>query len=632
MGAARFLLPSPFPNARPVDRFDRLRVFPSALYLPPSLSMATPIPDIPDNAPFSPEQRAWLRRYFADFAQALDPRDRAPSPSAGKPRALLLYGSQSGNAQFLAEGFAERMKSDGWHAEALDMEHHERVHLDQEPLVLVVTSTWGEGDPPDNAVAFWERFRSEAQPRLEGARFSVLALGDTNYADFCEMGKLMDARLEQLGAERIAPRVDCDVDYEDPAEEWFRVVTMRLDEIGKEVFTSTVSVNGADPALASDPATDAAALPFGKKNPFPAPLKRRYRLNLDPSPRDTRHIELSLDGSGLEYEVGDAIATFPRNDRRLVAEILSVLPFNTAVPVNVPDGRSLPLGEALAECYDIRTVTKAILKKWVGYCSHPYLHAVIDDDATLGQIVEGIEVVDLIYDFPADFKSGQEFVDLLRKLQPRLYSIASSPRKHPGEVHLTVAKVTYASKGRLRKGVASNFLCEGMGEDETVNVFLQPAKHFKLPADPTRDIIMVGPGTGIAPFRAFLEEREACGASGRNWLFFGNPHEKTDFFYRDELVAMRESGFLTRLDCAWSRDQAHKIYVQDKLREAAEEVWRWLEGGAHFYVCGDATYMAGDVERALLELIRKYGGQNDEEAIAYLKRLKEEHRYQRDVY
>jgi len=601
--------------------------------------MAKPIPEIPENAPFNSEQRAWLKQYLTELVRSLEGGERSPVAMAGKPRALLLYGSQSGNAQSLAEGFAERLKSEGWNAEALDMEHHERVNLAQEPLLLVIASTWGEGDPPDNAVPFWESFRSEAQPRLENARFSVLALGDTNYADFCEMGKLLDARLEQLGAQRIAPRIDCDVDYEDPAEKWFRVVTMKLGEIGKDVFTSTVS-SGTEPASSAEgrpipPGGTGSApepLAYGKKNPFPAPLKRRSRLNLDPSPKDTRHIELSLEGSGLDYEAGDAVATFPRNDRRLVAEILSILPFNTSVPVTVPDGRSLPLAEALLECYDLRTVSKTILRKWAPYCSHPYLHAALDDDAALSEMVEGIEIVDLIYDFPADFKSGQAFVEILRKLQPRLYSIASSPAKHPGEVHLTVAKVSYRSKGRIRKGVASNFLCEGMGEDETVRVFIQAAKHFKLPKDPSRDVVMVGPGTGIAPFRAFLEERAVTGASGRNWLFFGNPHEATDFFYRDELEAMMDDGVLTLLDCAWSRDQAHKIYVQDKIREAGEEIWRWLEGGAHFYVCGDAAYMAGDVERALLELIRKYGGQNDEEAIAYLKRLKEEHRYQRDVY
>ncbi|MEM6915810.1 MAG: flavodoxin domain-containing protein [Verrucomicrobiota bacterium] len=588
--------------------------------------MANSIPEIPEDAPFSAEQRAWLKSYLSDLVQSLGTGSSSGHAAAGMPRALFLYGSQSGNSQARSEGFAEVMSNDGWSAEAVDMENHETVNLAEEPLILVVTSTWGEGDPPDNAVEFWEKFSSDDYPKLSKSRFSVLSLGDTNYADFCEMGKLMDKRLEELGAERIAPRVDCDVDYEDPSEEWFRVVTMKLDEIGKDVFTTTVTTDGATEVV---PVED---IPFGKKRPFPAELKYRYKLNHDPSPRDTRHIELKLDGSGLEYEVGDAVATYPINDPGLVDEIIGILPFNTSVSVTAHDGRKLSLRDALLECYDIRTVTKAMVKKWAPLTCHPYLHAVLEDEEELSKLVDGIEIVDLIYDFPADLKSGQDFVGLLRKLQPRLYSIASSPKKHPGEVHLTVAKVVYESKGRVRKGVASNFLCEGMSEDQTVRVFMQPTKHFKLPTDLSKDVIMVGPGTGIAPFRAFLEEREVTEATGRNWLFFGNPHEETDYFYKEEFDEMAEAGVLTRIDCAWSRDQKHKIYVQDKIQENAEEVWKWLEGGAHFYVCGDATYMAGDVEKALLNAIRKYGGLDDEGAQAYLSDLKSEGRYQRDVY
>lgn len=589
--------------------------------------MAITIPEIPEDAPFSAGQRAWLKSYLTELVQSLGTSGPAIPASTGKPRALFLFGSQSGNAQALCEGYGEIMNQAGWAAEVVDMEKHATVDLTREPLVLIITSTWGEGDPPDNAIEFWEKISASDYPGLENTRFAVLALGDTNYADFCEMGKRFDARFEDLGAIRLASRVDCDVDYEDTAARWFRDVTSRLDEIGKECFTATVSADAGRAVAAAD-----ANEPYGKKKPFPATLKFRQKLNQPPSPRDTRHIELSLEGSGLTYEVGDAIATLPQNDAAIVEEILAVLPFNTTVPVTVPDGSKRPLREALLECYDICTINKALLRKWAACCHHPYLMAALKDEEELAKIVTGREIIDLLFDFPADFKSGQEFVDLLRKLQPRLYSIASSLKVHPGEVHLTVAKVIYETHGRTRKGVCSTFLCEGLPEGGTIKVFMQPTKHFKLPEDPTRDIIMVGPGTGVAPFRAFLEERQATQAPGRNWLFFGNAHEATDFFYEAEFEAMKTTGYLARLDAAWSRDQDHKIYVQDKIRESAEEVWKWLDGGAHFYVCGDATRMAPDVEKALTDLIRKYGNLNDEGASAYLKTLKEAHRYQRDVY
>ncbi len=374
-------------------------------------------------------------------------------------------------------------------------------------------------------------------------------------------------------------------------------------------------------------------IPYGKKNPFPAELLVNRKLNKEGAFKDTRHIELSLRGSGFTYEVGDVLATYPLNDPDHVDEILSLLPFRTEKStVELKGGPEMPLRDALIQHFDLRTVNKTVLKKWAAKTYHPYLQAAMEDDAEIAEILDGIEVIDLLYDFPREFKDGQEFVDVLRKQIPRLYSIASSLNAHPDEVHLTVAKVEYQTRGRERKGVASTFLCDRLPVGEKVMTFIQVSKHFRLPEDPAKDVVMVGPGTGIAPFRAFLEERAIQGAQGRNWLFFGNPHRGTDFFYEDEFRHFEEKGVLHRMDLAWSRDQAHKIYVQDKIREAREELWRWIDGGAHFYVCGDATRMAGDVDEALREAIREGGGFSPEEADAYVEQMKKDHRYQRDVY
>jgi len=592
------------------------------------------LPEIPDDAPFYPEQREWLKKYLADFAAAVTGAAGEPSSAktaTAKGRVLIMVGSQSGNALGLAEGFGERLREENYAVEVLEMDEYEKVDLTREAVVLVITSTWGEGDPPDNAEAFWNHFISDAQMQLKNTKYSVLALGDSSYADFCEMGIRFDARFEELGAERFASRIDCDVDFEDMAEEWFRVVRAGLDDMQLTPVSTTAGSGGGGGAGYLDvPGTE----PFSRKNPFPAPLLANRKLNGEGSFKDTRHFEFSLEGSGFTYEVGDVLGVLPKNDPDLVDEMLVLLPFNTSVSVKAHDGRKLSLRDALIECYDLRTITKKMLQNWREKCWSPYLRSIVDSDSAehTQELIEGREVIDLVLEYPADFKNAQEFVDSLRKLSPRLYSIASSPNAHPGEVHLTVAKVEYVTHGRKRQGVCSCYLADRVAEGEVVHVYTQPAKHFKLPTRTETPIIMVGPGTGVAPFRAFLEERQASGAEGRNWLFFGNPHEKTDFFYADEFEEMQESGLLTRLDVAWSRDQDHKIYVQDKLREHAAEVWQWIKEGAHLYVCGDAVYMAGDVDKALHDLIEQHGGLTETETAEYVARMKKSKRYQRDVY
>ncbi len=593
--------------------------------------MPARIPEIPDDAPFSPEQREWLKQYLESFAASLVIEHSAADPGAtGGARIVIMFGSQSGNAQSLSEGFAQRLEEAGYAPAVVDMENFGEIDLTEESILLIATSTWGEGDPPDNAITFWETLSGEEYPRLENLRFSVLALGDTNYVDFCQMGKNFDARLEELGAKRFAPRIDCDVDYDDPAEEWFRVVLSELDRMDLKPAPAP-SVRGGAAAAKAKPAVEDG---YSKKNPFPATVLRNQRLNLDGSEKDTRHIELSLNGSGYTYEVGDVLGVVPLNCPDLVDEIIKALPFNTSVNVSVPDGRTVPLRDALLECCDLRTINKKLLTEWSALSGSPYLKAVVEagDADFLSDFIHGLEVIDLVVDYPADFRSAQDFVNILRKLNPRLYSIASSPKAHPGEVHLTVAKVEYHSKYRSRKGVCSTYLSDRVDLGDQVKVFVQSAKHFKLPENGDAPVIMVGPGTGIAPFRAFLEERKATGAKGGNWLFFGNPHEASDFFYKDEFEALIDEGVLTRLDVAWSRDQGHKVYVQNKMVEASEELWKWVDKGAHFYVCGDAARMAPDVDKALHDLIAKYGNMSEEAAAEYVAQMKKDKRYQRDVY
>lgn len=563
-------------------------------------------PHVPESAPFNAEQREWLNGFLAGMFSGQSGADAKAEPPA-KGRIVLMFGSQSGNAEALAEEFAESLKAAGFDAPVVDMEDHEQIDLSGEGSLLIVTSTWGDGEPPDNAAAFWDRLCADDQARLEGLSYSVCGLGDSSYLDFCGMGKRFDARLAELGATRLVERVDCDVDFEEPAAAWMESVLAEV-AVDAEPGAATVATGGE-------------ASGYSKKNPFPAPLLKNIKLNADSSPRDTRHFEISLEGSGLEYEVGDALGVVPTNCPEMADELISVLGFDAGDAVPLPGGDEGPLRDALISQYAITAPGKSLLE-------HYRIATEVPLDAVY---LAGREIIDLVAEFPAVKFSPGEFVALLGKIQPRLYSISSSPKAHPGEVHLTVARVCYESHGRRRKGVCSTFLAERCNGDGA-RVFVQAAKGFKPPADPATKMIMVGPGTGIAPFRGFLEERRSTGATGENWLLFGNPHRDTDFLYQEELTAMIERGHLHRLDTAWSRDGEQKVYVQDKMRESAEELWRWLDDGAHFYVCGDAKRMAKDVDAVLREVIASQGGKGAEGAADYIAQMKKDRRYQRDVY
>lgn len=547
------------------------------------------LPSIPASAPFSAEQRLWLDGYLAALLSESASASVAPN-GPPKERVLVLYASQSGNSEALAEDFGEQLTNNGFEAPVLPMDEFAAEDLAKEKTLLIISSTWGEGDPPDNAVDFWETLSADSFEKLEGLNYAVLGLGDTNYLEFCGMGKRFDARLEALGATRLAPRGDCDTDFEDTASQWFE---------------TTLQALGTQAKPTEKPSKEATH--YSKKHPFPAKLLNNRLLNAADSDRDTRHFEFSLAGSGLTYEVGDVLGVYAKNDPALVDELIDTLTLDPSESVG-----ETSLREALLEHYDIRAVSPSMLEAWPSSVEGEY-H----------------EVIDLAKAAPAKFDKASAFVSLLRKLGPRLYSISSSPKAHPDEVHLTVAKVQYEFEGRSRKGVCSTYLADRVNGDGTVPVFLQTAKHFKLPTDLSLPVIMVGPGTGIAPFRAFLEERAATKAPGKNWLFFGNPHEATDWFYREEFDSLAESGVLSKLSTAWSRDQERKVYVQDRMREAGQELWQWLKEGAHLYVCGDAKRMAKDVDAALHAVIEEHGGID---AADYVVGMKKDKRYQRDVY
>ncbi|BET65139.1 hypothetical protein ASA1KI_00570 [Opitutales bacterium ASA1] len=571
-------------------------------------------PFIPDSAPFTAEQRAWLNGFFAGvFSRSgapgisdLKSQISDPGSSAAALQPLtILWGSQTGACESLAKRAAKEAGKRGFAATPVDMATFDVARLAAEKHVLVITSTYGDGEPPDNARALHSALGSDSVPSLAGVRFSVCALGDSNYTLFCRAGRDFDSLLEKHGAIRVAPRADCDVDHDAVFAAWLAAA---LDALSG---TSTSS----PAALPSAPAPTSAS-PSGhtRANPFPAPLLAVRRLNDPASAKEVNHVEFSLEGSGLAYEAGDALGVYPHNCPALVAEILAAVGCDGEEAVPSPVGGSdIPLRRALTEFYDLGKPTSELL-------------------ATLGIPTGAHHVIDVLAGAGGIALKPTDLVAHLKRLQPRLYSISSSPKAHPGQVHLTVGAVRYDAHGRARKGVCSTFLPERGAALGRIPVFVHANKAFRPPASGDTPMIMIGPGTGIAPFRAFLEERRAIGARGRNWLFFGDQHEASDFLYRDELLAMRDSGLLTRLDLAWSRDQTEKIYVQTRMREATAELWRWLEDGAHVYVCGDASRMAKDVDAALHAIVADAGGKTAEAATDYVYTLRATKRYARDVY
>lgn len=593
-----------------------------------------------DNAPLSDDQIQqlnrllqgmegwqveWLSGYLSGYRAAqqaiTEPAVSMETVTAEQPALTILYGSQTGNAEELAEQLADSAKTHGIKTSVIDMAAYKPKQLKKEQYLAVLSSTHGEGDPPDNALDFYEFLQGRKAPKLAGLQYSVLSLGDSSYEFFCQTGKDFDSRLTELGAEAIVPRVDCDVDYDDAAEAWINDLVNALAESAQPRQAST--------AVAAKAATKQSQ--YDRKHPFPAAVMTKQKLNGRGSQKEVLHIELSLEDSDLQYQPGDAVGVYPQNDPYLVAELIDLMGFDHDEQVELDDD-TYKLSEVLLHYREITVLTRPLLEKWAALSQSESLQQLLEDKSAVNDWLQGRDLIDLQQQYPLGDVTASEFVGLLRKLPPRLYSIASSQAAVEDEVHLTVATVRYTAHDRARSGVASTWLADRLGEEETVPVYIDGNKNFKLPQDDNAPIIMVGPGTGVAPFRSFMQEREEREASGANWLFFGDQHFLTDFLYQVEWLGWRDSGLLTRLDVAFSRDQEDKVYVQHRLRERAADIWQWFQDGAYLYVCGDAVSMAPDVNEALLDIISEQGKMSRDEANDYLRDLSKDKRYQRDVY
>ena len=574
----------------------------------------TGVPVLPESARLSPTARLWINGVLAGLysrTAACSPSQAPLAAPAATQSVTLLWASQTGNGEALAERLQSELEAAGIKVRRACMADYPASELGKAGNIILISSTYGDGEAPDNGRSLWEFLSEDNAPRLEHLNFAVCGLGDSSYDQFCQHGKNLDARLAELGAQRLAGRLDCGADHEPEIGPWLKIITRRL--------------NGV--ATKPPPAPQIA---LGKNRPYPARLLESRRLNGPDTDKDTRFISLALDGSGLRYEVGDALGVWPTNCPDLVDEVLARAGLTDDAMVTVDKAGHLPLRQALLENLELTRPSRETLEFIAERNGAPEMKSLLSNErkSDLKQWLWGKQLPDILEAFPVT-TSAQEFASALKHIQPRLYSIASSPRAHAGEVHLTVAAVRFGTAPR--KGVCSGFLADRAGAGG-VPVFVQSASHFRLPADPAAPVIMIGPGTGIAPFRAFLHERRVMGANGRNWLFFGERHRATDFYYKDELTAMRRDGFLTQLSLAFSRDQAEKIYVQQRMLEQGAALWSWLQDGASIYVCGDAASMAKDVEAALLVVMERHGGFSRETAQDYLRSLTREKRYLRDVY
>lgn len=587
-------------------------------------------------ATLTQNQKIWLTGYLSATASIGAQIPEAPAggvqpptnvvalPAAAQTKTAkhitILYASQTGNAGGLAKKYGEQLKQVGFEVNVSSMSDFKTNALKKLDHLLVIASTHGEGEPPDNAISFHSFLYGKRAPKLDHVKFAVLSLGDSSYEFFCKTGQDFDEQLEKLGAQRLVDRMDCDLDYDEPASKWFDSVKVKLEE--GEVSPQTIQ-EAAPTVLDS-------GVVYSRKNPFKAEILEKINLNAEGSNKETIHLEISLENSGIVFEPGDSLAIYPTNNENLVNALINALGFKAESSVNVDD-RAVTLKEALTDLLEITVLSKPVMQKIGEFTLNEEFHALLSDRESFKNYTHGRDLLDVVEKFAPFSWNEQSFVNVLRKLPARQYSISSSLAAYPEEVHLTIGAVRYEVDGRERLGVCSTQVAESLEVGDSVRVYVQQNPNFKLPAD-DKPMIMVGPGTGVAPFRSFIQEREERGAEGKNWLFFGDQHFVTDFLYQTEWQGWLKSGVLTKLNVAFSRDKEEKVYVQHKMQKHAAEIFEWLEQGAHLYVCGDKDHMAADVHNTLLHIIAEQGNKTEEEAKQYLEDLRKEKRYQRDVY
>ncbi|AJI81820.1 sulfite reductase subunit alpha [Yersinia enterocolitica] len=574
---------------------------------------------------FSPTQMAWLSGYF--WGMVNQQPGAVVAPAVAAPAAVtitLISASQTGNARRLAEQLRDDLVAAKLNVNLVNAGDYKFKQIAQERLLVIVASTQGEGEPAEEAVALHKFLFSKKAPKLPETAFAVLGLGDTSYEHFCQAGKDFDNKLAELGAQRLLERVDADVEYQESAQQWRQQIVAALQARVPAQSAAAVAVT---PSGAVDEITSS---PYSKAAPLTAQLSVQQKVTGRNSEKDVRHIEIDLGDSGLRYQPGDALGIWFDNDPALVEELLALLWLKGDEQVSI-DGQNISLSQALRSHLELTQNTTLIVDKYAALSRDEKLIALLADKSALQHYAKNTPIVDMVRQAPSDLNADQ-LVALLRPLTPRLYSIASSQAETENEVHVTVGVVRYDIDGRPRTGGASGYLADRLEVDGDIRIFIEHNDNFRLPTNPETPVIMIGPGTGIAPFRAFMQQREADGATGKNWLLFGNPHFTEDFLYQVEWQRYVKDGLLTRIDLAWSRDQADKIYVQDKLREQGAELWNWIQQGAHIYVCGDANRMAKDVEQVLLDVVALHGAMDAEQADEYLSELRLARRYQRDVY